>query len=170
MTQLTIGVFGTPDCRPHAPRLSEMIGGNHVVKTLWGGVTTAAQVLAFTKKYGFDSLIITDAALLSSMLSVLPDFIHPRNKNGSEATLSMNDYHGSFIKYKKEWFGGAKDVDVLFLNKLDLLVKVDAAPTVYKRYITKITKPSNWFQQTDFTWELVDEANTVVRPVEWTIV
>jgi len=153
MTQLTIGVFATPDCRPRATRLAEMIGGNHVVKTIWGGVTYAQQVLAFAKKYNFDAVIITDAALLSPMLSLLPDFIHPRNKNGSEKTLSMNDYHGSFIKYKKEWFGGTKDVDVLFLNTLDMLVKLDPAPTIYKRHISKITKPGNWFPQTDFTWE-----------------
>lgn len=159
MTQLTIGVFATPDCRPRATRLAEMIGGNHVVKTIWGGVTYAQQVLAFAKKYSFDAVIITDAALLSPMLSLLPDFIHPRNKNGSEKTLSMNDYHGSFIKYKKEWFGGTKDVDVLFLNTLDMLVKLDPAPTIYKRHISKITKPGNWFPQTDFTWEIVDEAN-----------
>ena len=153
---LNIGLFGTEDCRPHITRLHEYIGA-HKVTAAFGKFDHAAQVIVMIRKYDMNAVIITDDRLLKTMLNLLPDFICPRDRKGNESNLSMNNYHGSFIKYEAKLTGHTKDVDVLFLNPLNHLVRVPEAPYIYKRYITKITKPDNWMVQPNFTWELIDE-------------
>ena len=154
----TIGVFGTAECRKHAPRLQEMLAGFNV-KTAFGTFTHAAQVCAMIHKMKLDSVIITDGALLKSMLDLIPDFRHPRGKSGVELKLSQNNYHGTFVKYEAAWTGASHDCDVLFLNPLQHLVTVAEAPFIFKRFISKITKPNNWLAQPHFNWEILDDSN-----------
>lgn len=154
----TIGVFGSEDCRRHVTRLQEMLAGFNV-KTAFGKFTHAAQVCAMIHKLELDYVIITDSQLLKSMLDLIPDFRHPRGKNGVELKLSMNSYHGSYIKYEAAWTGAKQDCDVLFLNPLDHLVKVPEASFIFKRFVSKITKPGNWLEQPHFNWEILDDNN-----------
>lgn len=153
-----IGVFGTSECRRHVSRLQEMLAGFNV-KTAFGTFTHSMQVCAMIHKMELDYVIITDAALLRPMLDLIPDFKPPRGKNGVELKVSLNDYHGSFIKYEAAWTGAKQDCDVLFLNPLDHLVKVPEAPFIFKRFISKITKPQQWLEQPTFNWEIIDDNN-----------
>lgn len=154
----TVGIFGTDECRRHSSRLNEMLGGFNV-KAAFGTFKHAAQVCAMIRKLQLDSIIVTDAELLKSLLALVPDFITPRGKNGVELKLSMNDYHGSFIHLEEAWTGAGRPCDLLFLNPLDHLVKVPEAPFIFKRFISKVTKPQQWAAQPKFNWEILDDSN-----------
>ena len=154
---LTIGVFGPSEDQQEVTRLRELIGA-HNVKVAFGKFEYAQQVVAMIRKLDMDALIVTDPVLLKPLLQLLPDFRMPKDKRGGDANLSMNDYHGSFIKLPAELIGHSKDCDLLFLNSLLHLRTVPEAPYIFKRHISKITKPDNWHVQPTFTWEIVDDS------------
>lgn len=161
----TIGLFGiqTPDSdiegqkdRRGLPVFKELIGSGFELKGSLSaeGVEYFQTFAAKVKAAEIDSAIVTDQRLLTLILKSLPDFKISFNKNGAEKKLSLNDYHGSFLTLPGFKLGREKDLSVLFLNPLEHLNKVPEARFVFKRFITKITKPSAWFPQTPFTWEV----------------
>lgn len=137
-------------------KIAEMIGGGFAIKVsaTESGEEYFSSFATKVKKYDIDSAIVTDQKLLTHILKALPDFKIGRTKNGQEKKLSLNDYHGSFVTVEGFRLGREKDLDVLFLNPLQHLHTVPEAPFIFKRFITKITKPQLWFPQTAFTWEL----------------
>lgn len=50
--------------------------------------------------------------------------------------------------------GTPHDIRVLILNPLNHLVRVPEGRFVFKRFISKITRPQDWFPQTAFTWQV----------------
>lgn len=166
----TIGIFGREFAtagdyqkdRPYLPKLQEMIGPGHNLKVSLSGAEGVEYFNAFAAKCkaaDLDSVIITDQTLLDKVLKALPDFKPPFNKNGSLKKLSLNDYHGSFIQLDGFRLGRDKPLDVLFLNPLEHLRTVPEAEFIFKRFISKITKPEKWLPQTEFTWQLLTEEN-----------
>jgi len=153
---LNIGVFGSEDCRGMSEKLRELIGA-HNVKVAFGKFEYAQQVVAMIRKLELDAVIVSDIKLVKPLLQLVPDFRMPKNKNGSDGNLSLNDYHGSFIKLPASLIGHTKDCDLLFLNPLRHLITVPEADYIFKRHISKITKPQNWLPQPNFTWEIVDD-------------
>lgn len=162
----TIGIFGIESGDPagqndqkRLPRINEMIGPGHKVKYSLSktGVEYFSIFAARVKAADLDAVICTDQLLLTQILKALPDFRTPRNLNGSEKKLSLNNYHGSFIQVEGFRLGREKPLDVLFLNPLQHLLTVPEAPYIFQRFITKITKPERWFPQSEFTWELATE-------------
>ena len=164
----TIGFFGiqTLDTdregqkdRPYLPIFKELIGPGFGLKgsLTAEGVEYFATFAAKVKAAEIDSAIVTDGKLLLQIMKAMPDFKHSYNKNGTEKRLTLNDYHGSFITVPGYKLGRERDLDVLFLNPLEHLRTVPEARFVFKRFISKITKPNSWFPQSEFTWELANE-------------
>jgi hypothetical protein len=160
---MKIGFFGIESSFPkgqkdraHLPKLLEMIGGGHTTKYSLSenGIEYFSAFAAKAKAADLDAVICTDQLLMTAILKSLPDFKQSYNKNGSEKKLSLNDYHGSLVEIKAHQIGGSKDLEVLFLNPLQHLRTVPEAPYVFKRFISKLTKPDSWFPQTEFTWEI----------------
>jgi len=169
---MKIGFFGVeeprrpgPDSgqhdRAYLPKLAELIGPHSVKLSISDG-SGESYFHSFAVKARvteLDCAIVTDKSLLKPLLETQPDFKIGYNKNGSEKKLSLNDYHGSLIEIPAHKLGRDKPIEVLFLNPLQHLRTVPEAPYVYKRYISKLTRPSEWFPQTEFTWEVVSESN-----------
>lgn len=168
MTRKVIGFFGVhgPEQDRKAqhdrrclPKFKEIIGPGHELK----GALTESGIEYFSvfatkaKASGLDAAIVTDQKLMTLILESLPDFKPSFNKNGSKKKLSMNDYHGSLIDLPGFKIGREKDLEVLFLNPLEHMRTVPEGEFVFKRFISKITKPEKWFPQTEFTWELAKE-------------
>lgn len=169
MTRI-VGFFGIEDESPdgqkdraHLPKIQEFLGPGHQLKVALSveGVEYFATFAAKAKAAGLDAAIITDQLLLTQVLKALPDFKISYNKNGSEKKLSLNDYHGSFFTVPGFRIGREKDLDVLVLNPLQHLRTVPEALFIFKRFVSKISKPDSWFPQTDFTWELATEESVV---------
>lgn len=168
MTQRVIGFFGIENLgvegqqdRAYLPRVQEMLGPGHALKVSLSeeGIEYFAVFAAKAKAAELDAVIVTDQKLLTLILKALPDFKPSYNKNGSEKTLSLNDYHGSFFSLPGFRLGRKQDLDVLILNPLSHLRTVPEAPFVFKRFLSKISKPESWFPQTELTWELATESS-----------
>lgn len=141
-------------------KIAEMIGGGFAIKVSASesGEEYFSSFAAKVKKYDLDSVICTDQKLLTNVMKSLPDFKPSYMKTGKEKTLSLNDYHGSLVTIEGYKLGREKPLDVLFLNPLQHIHTVPEAPFIFKRFISKITKPNSWFPQTPFTWELANES------------
>jgi len=138
-----------------------MIGPGHQLKGAISeyGVEYFNTFAAKAKAAELDSVITTDQSLLTLILKALPDYKQAYNKNGAEKKLSLNDYHGSFIQLAGHIIGRDRPLDILFLNPLEHLRTVPEGEMVFKRFISKITKPERWFPQSAFTWELATPEN-----------
>lgn len=162
---MIIGFFGvhkegahTQRDRPYLPKLGEMIGAHSVKVALSeDGVEYFNVFASKVKAAKLDAAIVTDQKLLTLILKQQPDYKQAYNKNGAEKKLTLNDYHGSLVEIEGFRVGREAPIEVLFLNPLEHLRTVPEAPYIFKRFISKITKPETWFPQTDFTWEVANE-------------
>lgn len=150
---MNIGLFCTADDSAYLARFQAIVG-QHAIKVSRSGDAYIASVAAKVKAHGIEAIICTCPQTMTTLLRALPDFRHPRDKRGLERKLSLNDYAGSFFTIPDYVLGGDKSVDVLILNPLAHLVTTPEGQFVFKRFISKITKPDGWFPQTDFTWEV----------------
>lgn len=164
---MIIGFFGIDGSgqgaqkdRAFLPKLGEMVGAHSVKVALSeDGVDYFNVFASKCKAANLDAAIVTDQKLLELILKVQPDYKQAFNKNGSTKKLSLNDYHGSLVELQGFQLGREKGIEVLFLNPLEHLRTVPEAPYIFKRFISKLTKPESWFPQTDFTWEVLNEDN-----------
>jgi hypothetical protein len=150
---MKLALFGTPFDRPYLPKLNELVGA-HGIKV---SMTTEEYFTSFAAKVkanGIEGVICTNADMLPMLLSTQLDFRHPLDKRGLKRRLSLDDYAGSFFTISKEKLGTTHDCEVLILNPLQHLVSTAEGPFVFKRFISKLTKPDSWFPQTAFTWEV----------------
>jgi DNA polymerase I-like protein with 3'-5' exonuclease and polymerase domains len=150
---MNIGLFCTPDDSPQLARFQAIVG-QHAIKVSRSGDAFISSVAAKIKAHGIEAIICTCPETMTTLLRALPDFRHPRDKRGLERKLSLNDYAGSFFTLPDYVLGLDRSVDVLILNPLAHLVTTAEGQFVFKRFISKITKPDGWFPQTDFTWEV----------------
>lgn len=151
---MQIALFGTPDDRPYLTRFQETLAG-HSAKVSLSPEPYFSQLKHKVISNKITHLICTCPETMTVLLGQCLDFRHPRDKRGSLRKLSLDDYAGSYFtipgyKFSEEHEG----VEVLILNPLSHLVQTPEGPHVFRRFISKITKPETWFPQTDFTWEV----------------
>jgi len=85
---------------------------------------------------GAKAVLVTNQKILARLLGRVEDAKQP----------SIDDYAGSVIQR-----GG---FEYLILNPVEHLVKVPYGKFLYNRYISKLTKPADWFPTPDFSWEV----------------
>ena len=167
---MNIGFFGIQSPHPkgrhdrsYLKQLSELVGAHAIKLRLSEGREDEefyfASFAALARQAQLDCCIVSDPAVLNTLVKSLPDFKPSFDKRGKEKKLSLNDYHGSLIKIPAAKVGGLKNIEVLFLNPLEHLRTVPEAAYVFKRFISKLTSPAKWFPQTDFSWELGTPSN-----------
>ena len=156
---MNIGIFATEDDTRFLPRLNAMIGV-HNVKVARQPQEYFAQISAKAKALDLDAIICTCQVTMTTLLTALTDFRHPLDKRGNKRRLSTNDYAGSFFTLPAHKLGTTKDVQVLILNPLEHLVTTAEGEFVFKRFVSKITTPAKWFQQTAFTWQVWKPADS----------
>lgn len=99
------------------------------------------------KKAGVDGIMLANQQLLTKALNGLADFKPPT----STKALTLDDYQGSFINIK--------GIDTVVLSPPEQLMSVSYGAYVTDRFIKKLTRPNDWFPQTEFDWELFDPAS-----------
>lgn len=149
----TIAHFGTAEDRSYLPRLREIIGA-HDVKCSAAPEEYLASIAAKVKANKIEAIICTCSVTMLTLLKALPDFRRPITANGRDKALTLDDYAGSFFTLPAHKLGTPNDLQVLVLNPLAHLVRTPEGPFIFKRFISKITRPGAWFPQTAFTWEL----------------
>lgn len=155
---MNVGFFGTEEDRPYVKRIQEYLGA-HSLKVCFTSLDYWTQISMRAKQNNLEAIIVTNPLLLPMILEQEQSFVRAFNKNGTPKTLTLNDYHGSFIQIPGYKLGRETPLDVLFLNPLEHLRTVPEATFVFKRHISKITHPEKWFPQTDFTWEILSASN-----------
>lgn len=129
-------------------RMPALVG--HNIKTSFQPRENALEVSMLCKQHSIDAVICSQPSLLKASLVRLPDFIQPRNPGGTEKKLTLDDYAGS-------WIDLPHDIPMVVINPLHRLHSVPYEKFLLDRYLSKLTKPQRWFQQTAFAWKQVFE-------------
>lgn len=109
---------------------------------------TIAELEFQCKSNNITGVVCTSQPFLEKLLAAQSDFSPPNNKRG----LTLDDYQGSLLRTPRT------GLEVVFINPLrNLMTQSHAAPAA-KRFISKLSQPKLWFQQTPFTWELFNLA------------
>lgn len=150
---MRLALFATPEDRPYLPRLNELVGA-HSIKVSTSDEDFLSSFASKVKAHSLEGVIVTNSKTMTVLLSALDDFRHPIDKRGLKRRLSLDDYAGSFFSIPAIKLGINYDLPVLVLNPLSHLVTTAEGPFVFKRFISKLTRPEDWFPQTQFTWEV----------------
>lgn len=148
-----IALFGTQDDRSYLPKFREIVG-THPLKVSLSDEEYLTSIAAKIKAHGIEAIICTNETTMLALLKTQPDFRRPITANGRDKKLSLDDYAGSFFTIPAAKLGTEHSVQVLILNPLNHLVRTAEGVFVFKRFISKITRPKDWFPQTPFTWEV----------------
>lgn len=127
-------------------RLPALLG--HKVATSFMKRENATEVAMLCKTKGIDAVICSQKSLLEAALRRLPDYTPPPNNK----QITLDDFAGSWIDLP---FG----IPMIVIQKLERFWTVPHEKSVTNRFISKLTKPSQWFPQTEFKWQQVHEHN-----------
>lgn len=155
---MRIGLFATQEDQSYSRRLAEIIGAHHI-KARFTPVEYFAVFAGQCKVQDLDAAILSCPQAIALVIKSLPEFRTTYLKNGKERTLAQDDYAGSLVVIPGYRIGRDRDLDVLILNPLHDLVRSPTGTFLFKRYVSKITQPQNWFPQTKFTHQVATEEN-----------
>ncbi len=149
---MIIGLFATEFDAPYLARFRPIVG-SHAIKVCSHPQEYLTSFASKVRASKLDAVICTCPETMTLLLSALPDFRHPLDKRGNKRKLALDDYAGSLITISAERLGYEKDLEVLFLNPLKQLISTAEGEFVFRRFVSKITRPESWFPQAQFTWE-----------------
>ena len=110
-------------------------------------VTTLAQVAMYCAAKGITRVISSSPSLLAKLLHW-----------DKRAAPKLSNYAGSYFKIPPLKEGG-EQIEVVFIQPLKQLVTVHYGSFMAKRIISKLTKPTEWYKPTKFSWELLTASN-----------
>ena len=145
---MIIGLFATKFDAPYLARFRPIVG-SHAIKVCSQPQEYLTSFAAKVRASKLDAVICTCPETMTLLLSALPDFRHPLDKRGNKRKLALDDYAGSLITISAERLGYDKDLQVLFLNPLKQLISTAEGEFVFRRFVSKITRPEAWFPQAD---------------------
>lgn len=148
MKILFIGDDSRDDAR-HLDALSRvpaLIG--HEIKTTFRKFENATEAALLAKRNGIDAVITSQQPLLEAALRRLPDYIPPPNRK----QITVDDFAGS-------WIDLPYDIPMIVVNALERTATVPYEKFLLNRFVSKLTQPEKWFDQTDFKWKQVTEVN-----------
>lgn len=151
---MQIALMGTEDDRAYLTRFRELVG-TVPLKVSLTQESYFTQVKAKVLANKLTHIICTNAETMTMLLTQLVDFRHPLDARGLKRKLSLDSYAGSYFTIPGYKFSETHhDVKVLVLNPLSHIVQTPAGSFIFKRFLSKITRPDSWFPQTQFTWEV----------------
>jgi len=139
--------LGTPDDSSFQNRLAGLTAGTQTAwKSKLATPTTVRELEDVIAKVpgGVSGIVCTNQEFLSRLLHQQPDFTPPNNRRG----ITLDDYQGSLLRTPRD------KIPVVILNPLENLVTVPWATPAAKRFISKITRPQDFFPQMPFKWEV----------------
>ena len=150
--------LGTLDDEPYQHHLAGLSSGEQVAwKSRLRTPGTIAEIEIACKQAGVSGIVCSNQEFLEKLLHAQPDFIAPNNRRG----LTLDDYQGSFLLTPRE------KIPVVIINPLANLVTQSYAKFVARRFVQKLTRPQQWFQQTQFTWEIADPTTIAAVFARW---
>lgn len=123
----------------------EMLRG-HDTKVTTSTPTTLTELQFKCKAHGIHALLIANPRLLDMTLNGMLDY----NPPASRIAVTLDDYQGSFLDMK--------GIPAVVLNPPERLQTVAYERHVFNKFISKLTKPGDWFPQTKFAWEVANES------------
>lgn len=133
---------------PYLKRFSTLgVFHGHRLSVMQETPLTLSELALKCEKAGVDGILCANAGLLRRILDADPTFIAPPN----DKQLSLDDYQGSLLKLKQ--------VPTVVLNPPEHIMTVTYGAFIFSRFIEKLTKPNDWFPQTEFKWGVANEQN-----------
>lgn len=129
----------------------------HQVVTSFAGRNNATEVAFLAKKHNVDAVICSQQTVVEAALRALPDYTPPDTRKG----ITLNDYAGS-------WIDLPYDIPMIVINNLERLFSVPYEKFITNRYISKLTNPEVWWNETKFQWKQVFEhtATEILQDLE----
>lgn len=121
----------------------------HQVVTSFLKRENATEVSMLAKQHGAEAILCSQVSLMQAALRVQVDYLPPVGKK----KLTLDDYAGS-------WLDLPLGIPMIVLNPLERLQTVPYEKFIVNRYISKLTQPKRWHQQTEFKWKQVHEHTT----------
>ena len=150
--------LGTYDDEPYQHHLASISSGEQIAwKSRLQTPGTIAEIEIACEKAGVSGIVCSNQEFLEKLLHAQPDFEPPNNRRG----LTLDDYQGSFLVTP------LKKIPVVIINPLANLVTQNYAKFVARRFVKKLSRPTEWFQQTEFTWELADPTKIAATFERW---
>lgn len=144
----TLLFLGTPADEPHLSLLAGLAPGVQWKQKLTSDAMIA-EIETWCEKAGVTGVICSNAAVLRRLLESQHDFAPPNNRRG----LTLDDYQGSLISSVR------KKLPFVFINPLENLRSQPHATPAAKRFISKLSRPGDWYAATDFSWNLAAPDN-----------
>jgi len=142
--------LGTHEDADHQHRLTTLTAGQQVAwKNKLTAPLTITELEGACEKAGVQGIVCSNEEFLKKLLYAQSDFIPPNNKRG----VTLDDYQGSFLRLPKT------HIPVVIINPLQNLITVPWAQAAATRFVSKLTTPSKFYQQTKFTWTLATPEN-----------
>lgn len=133
----------TPDQAQYLPRFSKLsVLHGHRVSVLTQTPSTLSELEYKCKGAGVDGIICANAALLPKALSGILDYREPTNNKAQ----TLDDYQGSFFDIKK--------IPTVVINPPEHIMTTAYGAFIFNRFLAKLTRPDDWFPQTNFSWTL----------------
>jgi len=137
--------IGGPDDLKYVPFL----------KSCLGGVSCAA--IFKTPSTFFEIKQVCAAknatAVISNSSALLAKLVENQSAGSLSKKPSINNYAGSLFKVP------GTGIEVVFIDPLEQLFTIPYMKFMTTRYITKLTRPQNWYPVTQFNWRMFDEAS-----------
>lgn len=149
MKILYIGSTGFPqDDKAHLDQFSRLsaLVGNQVI-TSFAPRENASEVAMLCKQHAVDAVITSQQSLLHATLKQQVDYVAPTSRK----QITIDDYAGSWLELP------ITKTPVIVINPLERLHSIAYEKFVLNRYISKLTQPQKWWQQTAFKWTQVHE-------------
>jgi len=121
------------------------------IKSMFSGVTTytvcePVQLLTHLEMYctkrSVNKVISTSHEILMKLLAL---------EGNIKDSVSLEDYAGSLFSYK--------GIEIVFIQPLAQLVTVPYGRFVTARYISKVIRPEEWPEASEFKWDILTPAN-----------
>lgn len=139
----------TKDQAPHLKRFATLgVLHGHNVSVMFETPLTFSEIKLKCERATppIDGIMIANPAILKLALYALPDFREPQNRK----ELTLDDYQGSFFE--------VRGIPCVVLNPPEHIMTVSYGAFIFSRFISKLTKPKEWFTPTPFSWELANES------------
>ena len=121
------------------------------IKSMFSGVTTytvcepvtlLTHLEMYCTKKGITRVVSTSHAILMKLLAL---------EGNQKDKVSLEDYAGSLFSYK--------GIEIVFIQPLAQLLTVSYGRFVTSRYISKVIRPEEWPEASEFKWDILTPVN-----------
>ena len=134
--------LGTEEDKGYAPQLKPLVSAATVF-TVWQPVSTLAEIVLYCRKRNITGVISTQIPILLKLLTAA---------GNHKKSASLDDYQGSYFNHQ--------GIEFVFINPLKQLLTVSYGKFIARRFISKLSAPSNWYEVPEFNWEIINANNS----------